>query len=108
MRLNKSPEATTIQSRWVAAGVVAALVATAVGPVRPAAQDSAAARIRQELAAPFSYFRAPTDQLGFKESPKAIIVTYDGAFVSAYGELSFFVGTPGAMRPVNQRVKTLV
>jgi hypothetical protein len=73
----------------------------------PAVQDEAGALIEQELAAPFSYFRAPTDQLGFEKSPKAIIVTSDGAFVSAYGQLSFYAGAPASMRPVNQRVKTL-
>lgn len=74
----------------------------------PAAQKSADARIRRELAAPFSYFRAPTDQLGFENSPKAIVVTYDGAFVSSHGQLSFYAGAPGTLRPVVQRVKTLV
>jgi hypothetical protein len=74
----------------------------------PAAQDKASALIQQELSAPFSYFRAPTDQLGFKNSPKATIVTYDGAFVSAHGQLSFYAGAPQSMRPVNQRVKTLL
>ncbi|MGH9411371.1 MAG: hypothetical protein ACRD1V_18195, partial [Vicinamibacterales bacterium] len=74
----------------------------------PPAQRRAGAQIRQELAAPFSYFRAPTDQLGFENSPKAIIVTYDGAFVSSHGQLSFYAGAPQSLRPVSQRVKTLV
>lgn len=73
-----------------------------------AAPDKAYAAIQKELAAPFSYFRAPTDQLGFENSPKAIVVTYDGAFVSSHGQLSFYAGAPGSMRPVNQRVKTLL
>jgi hypothetical protein len=74
----------------------------------PGAQDTPGTLIRQELSEPFSYFRAPTDQLGFENSPRAIVVTYDGAFVSAYGQLSFYAGAPGSLRPVNKRVKTLV
>ena len=72
------------------------------------AQNDAGARIRQELSASFSYFTAPTDQLGFENSPKAIVVTYDGAFISSHGQLSFYAGAPDALRPVNQRVKTLL
>ena len=72
------------------------------------AQDRAGAQIQQELSQPFSYFRAPTDQLGFENAPKATIVTYDGAFVSPYGQLSFYAGAPRSMRPVNARVKTLL
>ncbi len=86
---------------------VAALGARAFGR-QAAAPDRAAAAIRAELAEPFCYFRAPTDQLGFEGSPNATVVTYDGAFVSAYGQLSFYAGAPGSMRPVNKRVKTLV
>lgn len=74
----------------------------------PAAQDQPETSIQRELSEPFSYFRAPTDQLGFKNSPRSTIVTYDGAFVSAYGQLSFYTGAPSSMRPVNQRVKTLL
>lgn len=61
-----------------------------------------------ERSEPFCYFLAPTDQIGFKGCPKATIVTYDGAFVSAYGQLSFYAGAPGALRPVNHRVKTFL
>lgn len=87
--------------------LLAALAFQRISPTAPA-ENNAAASIRAELAAPFSYFRAPTDQLGFENSPKAIVVTYDGAFVSSHGQLSFYAGAPDAMRPVNQRVKTLV
>lgn len=90
---------------WTA--VLAALALQRIQPA-PTAQNSAAVAIRDELAAPFSYFSAPTDQLGFENSPKAIVVTYDGAFVSSHGQLSFYAGAPESMRPVNQRVKTLV
>ncbi|HEY3883908.1 MAG TPA: hypothetical protein VGL62_01775, partial [Vicinamibacterales bacterium] len=31
-----------------------------------------------------------------------------GAFVSSHGQLSFYAGAPASLRPVNQRVKTLV
>ena len=90
---------------WTAGLAVLALQGTHTP--RPA-QSDAGESIRQELAAPFSYFRAPTDQLGFENSPKAIVVTYDGAFISSHGQLSFYAGAPDAMRPVSQRVKTLV
>jgi hypothetical protein len=71
-------------------------------------KDTAGSSIRQEVAEPFSYFAAPTDQLGFENSPKAIVVTYDGAFISSHGQLSFYAGAPRSLRPVNQRVKTLL
>lgn len=74
----------------------------------PTSQSTAGISIQRELAEPFSYFMAPTDQLGFENSPKAIVVTYDGAFVSSHGQLSFYAGAPGSIRPINQRVKTLV
>lgn len=64
--------------------------------------------IRRELSEPFCYFSAPTDQLGFKNSPKATVVTSDGAFISAFGQLSFYAGSPDNLRPINKRVKTLV
>lgn len=92
--------------RTAGVGAFGALLVTGA-PTHPIAQDHADAMIRQELSEPFSYFRAPTDQLGFKDSPKAIVVTYDGAFVSAYGELSFYAGAPSSVRPISQRVKTL-
>jgi hypothetical protein len=74
----------------------------------PASNADAEKAIRQELAEPFCYFRAPTDQIGFKNCPKATIITYDGAFISPYGQLSFYVGAPGKLRPINQRVKTFL
>jgi hypothetical protein len=40
--------------------------------------------------------------------PKATIITYDGAFLSAYGQLSFYAGAPHSVRPINKRVKTLL
>ena len=70
--------------------------------------DKAGEAIAAELSEPFCYFRAPTDQIGFEGSPNATVVTYDGAFVSAYGQLSFYAGAPRSMRPVNKRVKTLL
>ncbi len=94
--------------RTLALGAVALALTGPFAQSTPAAQDQAGALIQQELSQPFGYFKAPTDQLGFKESPKATIVTYDGAFVTAYGQLSFYAGAPRSMRPVNQRVKTLL
>ncbi len=92
-----------------AAGLAAVLaLAFQYGATTRAAQDTPEAKIEQELSEPFSYFRAVTDQLGFENSPRAFVVTYDGAFVSAYGQLSFYAGARGSVRPVRQRVKTLV
>ncbi len=88
--------------------IITSAIAVSIALPASHAQDEAARRVQGELSEPFSYFRAPTDQLGFKDSPKAIIVTYDGAFVSAYGELSFYAGAPRSMRPISKRVKTLV
>jgi len=76
--------------------------------VQAIAQTSPEQKIRQELSEPFCYFAAPTDQLGFKGCPKATVVTYDGAFISAFGQLSFYAGAPDNVRPINKRVKTLV
>lgn len=81
-------------------------LAAAAAPT-PLPKDAEAA-IRQELSEPFCYFRIPTDQIGFKNSPKATVVTYDGAFLSAYGQLSFYAGAPGSLRPFNHRVKTFL
>jgi hypothetical protein len=98
---------TRVRRTLAGAAAVVALT-TQFAHSTPAAQDHAAALIQQELSEPFSYFKAPTDQLGFKNSPKATIVTYDGAFVSAYGQLSFYAGAPQSIKPVNKRVKTLL
>ena len=73
-----------------------------------AVPESADQAISRELSEPFCYFMAPPDQIGFKNCPKATISTYDGAFVSPFGQLSFYAGAPGALRPVNKRVKTLL
>jgi hypothetical protein len=83
----------------------AALCLTAVQAMGQAGPDAA---IRRELSEPFCYFAAPTDQIGFKGSPKATVVTSDGAFLSAYGQLSFYAGAPDNLRPINKRVKTLL
>ncbi len=64
--------------------------------------------MQQELSEPFCYFKYPTDQLGFLNCPKACIVTYDGAFLTPFGQLSFFAGSPGKLRPISKRVKTLL
>jgi hypothetical protein len=99
-----------MQLRHLAAVGIVALLALGgrMFGSQPAPHDKAGEAIRAELSEPFCYFRAPTDQLGFEGSPNATIVTYDGAFVSAYGQLSFYAGAPGAMRPVKKRVKTLL
>jgi len=73
--------------------------------------------IARELSQPFCYFAHPTDQIGFPGCPDATVVTYDGAFLTAYGQLSFYVGKPNLasrsaqsprtdLSPINKRVKT--
>jgi hypothetical protein len=99
-----------MKHRYLVMAWAAALLALVVqfAHSNPAAQDEAGKAIQQELSEPFCYFTAPTDQIGFKNSPNATVVTYDGAFVSAYGQLSFYAGAPQSLRPVNKRVKTLL
>jgi hypothetical protein len=99
-----------MKDRYLVVAWAAALLALVVqfAHSHPAIQDKAGAAIQQELSEPFCYFLAPTDQIGFKNCPKATIVTYDGAFMSAYGQLSFYAGAPQSLRPVNKRVKTLL
>lgn len=86
----------------LAAAVAAAQPQTFIPNATPAEA------MRQELSEPFCYFRAPTDQIGFPGSPNATVVTYDGAFLTPYGELSFYAGEPGKARPITQRVKTML
>jgi hypothetical protein len=73
-----------------------------------AAPDPASEAIRRELSEPFCYLRFPTEQIGFEGNPNACIVTSDGAFLSPFGQLSFYAGEPKSLRPVSQRVKTLL
>ena len=47
----------------------------ALGCAMGMAAAPAPATVHPELAAPFCYFSAPTDQIGFKGCPKATIVT---------------------------------
>ncbi len=79
-------------------------------PLATANQDRprhhAIERMIRELSQPFCYFSHPTDQIGFEGCPKATIVTYDGAFVTAYGELSFYAGLHHKLVPIHHRVKT--
>jgi hypothetical protein len=96
-----------IHSRFlfvIGAGMAGALATAQVGIGLGGGEKA----IRAELSEPFCYFRAPTDQIGFKYSPNATVVTYDGAFVTPYGELSFYAGGRGALRPITQRVKTML
>jgi hypothetical protein len=88
---------------------ILALGFTLAGPLLQAeVKDPVGLAIQRELAEPFCYFLAPTDQIGFRNCPKATIITYDGAFVSPFGQLSFYAGAPGALAPVNKRVKTFL
>lgn len=88
-------------------------ILTSLSPVGTQSLNSqglagAKAMMQQELAEPFNYFSHPTDQIGFEGCPKATIVTYDGAFVTAYGELSFYAGINHHLTPINHRVKTFL
>ena len=76
--------------------------------VKPTASNRASIHIQKELSEPFNYFAHPTDQLGFPECPLAAIVTYDGAFLTPYGQLSFYVGRRQHLKSVNKRVKTFL
>ncbi len=54
---------------------------------------------------PFSFYKVPSDVVGFKDCPEGFQLTYDGSLNNGFGELSFAVGSP--LKPVNQRVKEL-
>jgi hypothetical protein len=90
---------------WVGLGVLG----LGVGGLGQAPKHSKADdAIHQELSEPFCYFNYPTDQLGFMGCPKACIVTYDGAFLTPYGQLSFYTSVGGKLLPIRKRVKTLL
>ncbi len=61
--------------------------------------------LQEELSNPFCFFLVPSDELGFKNSPKGSQITYDGAIFTGHGELDFFIGPD--FKPVNQRIRTL-
>jgi len=54
---------------------------------------------------PFSFYKVPSDVVGFKDCPEGFQLTYDGSLNNGFGELSFSVGSE--LKPVNQRIKTL-
>ncbi len=55
--------------------------------------------------APFNYYLYPSDELGFKDAPKAFQLTADGAFNGYWGELTLWAGTP--LKRLNSRFRTL-
>lgn len=59
----------------------------------------------QDVGQPFSYFLRQNDELGFKDSPKGVQVTYDGAYNTQFGEFTLSAGTP--LKPLNSRLRTL-
>lgn len=54
---------------------------------------------------PFSYFSAPTDEIGVKDAEAATEVTPEGYLRTGFGELMFFSGPQ--LMPVNVRIRTL-
>lgn len=54
---------------------------------------------------PFSYFSAPTDEIGILDSQAATEVTPEGYLRTGYGELMFFAGPE--LTPTNVRIRTL-
>ena len=59
----------------------------------------------QDVVKPFSYFLKQSDELGFKDAPKGVQITYDGAYNTKFGEFTLSAGTP--LKPLNSRLRTL-
>jgi len=54
---------------------------------------------------PFSYFSAPTDEIGILDSQAATEITPEGYLRTGYGELMFFAGPE--LTPTSVRIRTL-
>ncbi len=54
---------------------------------------------------PFSYFSAPTDEIGMMDAEAATEVTPEGYLRTGFGELMFFAGPE--LRPTHVRIRTL-
>jgi hypothetical protein len=54
---------------------------------------------------PFSYFSAPTDEIGILDSQAATEITPEGYLRTGYGELMFFAGPE--LAPTSVRIRTL-
>ncbi|MGA9668879.1 MAG: hypothetical protein WBQ94_06700 [Terracidiphilus sp.] len=54
---------------------------------------------------PFSYFSAPTDEIGVMDAEAATEITPEGYLRTGYGELMFFAGPE--FQPTNVRIRTL-
>ncbi len=54
---------------------------------------------------PFSYFAAPTDEIGVMDAEGATEITPEGYLRTGYGELMFFAGPQ--MEPTSARIRTL-
>ena len=59
----------------------------------------------QDVVKPFSYFLKQSDELGFKDAPKGVQITYDGAYNTKFGEFTLTAGTP--LKLLNSRIRTL-
>lgn len=54
---------------------------------------------------PFSYFSAPTDEIGMMDAEAATEITPEGYLRTGFGELMFFAGP--ALKPISVRIRTL-
>ena len=69
------------------------------------AQSAGRISLSDELAAPFSFFLASSDVVGFKDCPEGFQLVNDGALISSFGQFTILVGDPP--RALDARVKTL-
>jgi hypothetical protein len=60
---------------------------------------------QQDVVKPFSYYLRQSDQIGFKDSPKGVQITYDGDYNTQFGRFMLSAGTP--LKPLNSRLRTL-
>ncbi|MFV0346682.1 MAG: FN3 associated domain-containing protein [Bacteroidales bacterium] len=61
--------------------------------------------LTEEQAAPFSYYKTPVDQLGFKDCPEAMAVTDGGTFSNTFAAVEFLFGKQ--LQGAKKRVITL-
>ena len=54
---------------------------------------------------PFSYFSAPTDEIGVMDAEAATEITPEGYLRTGFGELMFFAGPE--LEPTSVRIRTL-
>lgn len=81
-----------------------ALVACAALPTHSSAQTMVSPSI-DTPGQPFSYFSAPTDEIGVMDAVGATEITPEGYLRNGYTELMFFAGPE--MQPTSARIRTL-